>query len=200
MAAQKKNSAATLERRTVVHRILRDRGDAAVVTGIGNASHDVASAGDDDRNMYLFGIMGGAAMVAFGIALAQPKRRVVVITGDGEVLAGIGSLATIGVEKPKNLSIVVLDNQAYGATGNQHTHTARGVDLVGIAAASGFSSTALITDDAGLEGAIEDIYDRPGPYFAVVKVMSKTSPRINAPKDGTYVSRRFRAAVTGESA
>ncbi|MBT5049415.1 MAG: aldehyde dehydrogenase [Rhodospirillaceae bacterium] len=200
MAAQKKNSAATLERRTVVHRILRDRGDAAVVTGIGNASHDVASAGDDDRNMYLFGIMGGAAMVAFGIALAQPKRRVVVITGDGEVLAGIGSLATIGVEKPKNLSIVVLDNQAYGATGNQHTHTARGVDLVGIAAASGFSSTALITDDAGLEGAIEDIYDRPGPYFAVVKVMTKTGARVEVPNDGTRTSRRFRKSVSGMSA
>ena len=142
MASPKTKNAATLQRRSVVHRILKDRGDAAVVTGIGNASHDVASAGDDDRNMYLFGIMGGAAMVAFGIAVAQPERRIVVITGDGELLAGIGSLATIGVEKPENLSIVVIDNQAYGATGNQHTHTARGVDLVGIAAASGFDRTA----------------------------------------------------------
>lgn len=200
MAAQKKKSAVTLERRAVVHRILKDRGDAAVVTGIGNASHDVASAGDDDRNMYLFGIMGGAAMVAFGIALAQPKRRVVVITGDGEVLAGIGSLATIGVEKPKNLSIVVLDNQAYGATGNQHTHTARGVDLVGIAAASGFERTALITHKAGLEDALADIYDRPGPYFAVVKVMTKTGTRVAVPNDGTRTSRRFRKSVSGKSA
>ena len=131
-ATQKKpvKKSATLLRRSVVTKILAQRGDAAVVTGIGNAVHDVHSAGDDHKNMYLSGIMGGAAMVAFGIALAQPKRRVVVITGDGELLAGIGSLLTIGVEKPKNLSIVVIDNQAYGATGNQQTHTARGVDLV----------------------------------------------------------------------
>lgn len=200
MATRKKTAGSMLERRSVVHRILKDRGDAAVVTGIGNASHDVASAGDDDRNMYLFGIMGGAAMVAFGIAVAQPKRRVVVITGDGEMLAGVGSLATIGVEKPKNLSIVVIDNQAYGATGNQHTHTARGVDLVGIAAASGFDRTALITDNNGLEAAIDDIYTRPGPYFAVVKVMTKTGSRVTVPNDGTRISRRFRKAVAGEDA
>ncbi len=199
MAARRKKPAAiTLERRSVVTRILRDRGDAAVVCGIGNAVHDVASCGDDSRNMYLAGIMGGAAMVAFGVALAQPKRRVIVITGDGELLAGIGSLPTIGVEKPRNLAIVVLDNQAYGATGNQHTHTASGVDLVGIAAASGFASTALITDEAGVEAAIADIHDRPGPYFAVVKVKTKTGARLDVSRDGTYISRRFRAAMTGE--
>ncbi len=200
MATTRKKAtiAATLERRSVVHRILQDRGDAAVVTGIGNASHDVASAGDDDRNMYLFGIMGGAAMVAFGIAVAQPERRVLVVTGDGELLAGIGSLATIGVEKPKNLSIVVIDNQAYGATGNQHTHTARGVDLVGIAAASGFDRTALITDNKALEAAIDDIYTKPGPYFAVVKVMVETGSRVTVPNDGTRISRRFRKSVAGE--
>jgi len=200
MATSKTNNFATLQRRSVVHRILKDRGDAAVVTGIGNASHDVASAGDDDRNMYLFGIMGGAAMVAFGIAVAQPECRVVVITGDGELLAGIGSLATIGVEKPKNLSILVIDNQAYGATGNQHTHTARGVDLVGIAAASGFDHTALITDNKALEAAMDDIYKKPGPYFAVVKVMTKTGSRVTVPNDGTRTSRRFRKAVAGEDA
>ncbi|MDX1483199.1 MAG: thiamine pyrophosphate-dependent enzyme [Alphaproteobacteria bacterium] len=199
MAARKtKPPAITLERREVVARILSRRGDAAVVTGIGNAVHDVASCGDEARNMYLAGIMGGASMVAFGVALAQPRRRVLVITGDGELLAGIGSLVTIGVEKPKNLSIVVLDNQAFGATGNQRTHTAAGVDLVAIAAASGFAGTALITDDVGLEAALADIYDRPGPYFAVVKVKTTTGPRLDVPRDGTYVARRFRAAMTGD--
>jgi thiamine pyrophosphate-dependent acetolactate synthase large subunit-like protein len=188
----------TLKRRDVVKRILSQRGDAAVVTGIGNAVHDVASCGDDARNMYLGGIMGGASMVAFGVALAQPKRRVLVITGDGELLAGIGSLLTIGVEKPKNLAIVVLDNQAYGATGNQLTHTAAGVDLVAIAAASGFTSTALITDTAGIDAAMADIHDRPGPYFAVVKVKTVTGPRLDISRDGTYISRRFRTAMTGE--
>jgi len=197
-AKKAKAGAITLDRRAVVGRILRNRGDAAVVTGIGNAVHDVAAAGDDARNMYLAGIMGGAAMVAFGVAVAQPRRRVVLITGDGELLAGIGSLPTIGVEQPKNLAIVVLDNQAYGATGNQLTHTAAGVDLVGIARASGFKSAALITDQAGVDAAIADIYDRPGPYFAVIKVMTKSGPRLDVSRDGTYVSRRFRAAMTGE--
>tara|TARA_B100000530_G_C15881423_1_gene457601 strand:+ start:285 stop:884 length:600 start_codon:yes stop_codon:yes gene_type:complete len=188
----------TLQRRKVVHRILQERGDAAVVTGIGNAVHDVASANDDPKNMYLAGVMGGATMVAFGVALAQPKRRILTITGDGELLAGVGSLATVGVEQPKNLSIIVIDNQAYGATGNQHTHTGRGVDLVGIAKASGFKQTALITTNADLENELPLIYSAPGPYFAVVKVLSKSSVRIDAPKDGTFVSRRFRNAVAVE--
>ena len=160
----------SLQRRSVVHRILESRGNAAVVAGIGNAVHDVASFSDDPRNMYLGGVMGGACMVAFGVAIAQPKRRILVITGDGELLAGVGSLATIGVEKPDNLSIIVIDNQAYGATGNQHTHTGRGVDLVGIAQASGFKSTALITKGLELETQIPIIFRKPGPYFGVVKV------------------------------
>ena len=188
----------TLQRRKVVHRILKERGDAAVVTGIGNAVHDVASANDDPKNMYLAGVMGGATMVAFGVALAQPKRRILTITGDGELLAGVGSLATVGVEQPKNLSIIVIDNQAYGATGNQHTHTGRGVDLVGIAEASGFKQMALITTNKELENELPRIHGAPGPYFAVVKVLSKSSARIDAPKDGTFVSRRFRDAVAVE--
>ncbi len=194
-----KNKTAALQRRSVVKKILANRGDAAVVTGIGNAIHDVFAAGDEDRNMYLSGIMGGASMVAFGVALAQPKRRVIVITGDGELLAGIGSLATIGVEKPKNLSIVVIDNQAYGATGNQQTHTARGVDLVGIAKASGFPRAQQIDQASELDGMIETIYAGDGPYLAVVKVSTKSGPRGDAPKDGTLLARRFRAAVAEDS-
>ncbi len=194
-----KNKTAVLQRRSVVKKILANRGDAAVVTGIGNAIHDVFAAGDDDRNMYLSGIMGGASMVAFGVALAQPKRRLIVITGDGELLAGIGSLATIGVEKPKNLSIVVIDNQAYGATGNQQTHTARGVDLVGIAKASGFPRAEQIEKAGDLDGMIETLYSANGPYLAVVKVSTKSGPRGDAPKDGTLLARRFRAAVAEDS-
>ncbi|MEE2954766.1 MAG: thiamine pyrophosphate-dependent enzyme [Pseudomonadota bacterium] len=195
----KSKSEFALERRAVVHRILRDRGDAAVVTGIGNAVHDVASAGDSEKNMYLAGVMGGAVMVAFGIALGQLERRVLVITGDGELLAGIGSLTIVGVEKPKNLSIFVIDNEAYGATGNQQTHTGRGVDLVGIAKASGIVNASLITNLSELEKGILSFLQDPGPNFAVVKVGTKSSPRIDAPKDGTYVSRRFRSAMTGKN-
>lgn len=187
-----------LFRRDAVHKILEKRENSAVVTGIGNASHDVASAGDHPLNMYLFGVMGGAVMTAFGVALAQPERRVVVITGDGEVLAGIGSLATVGVERPSNLSIIVLDNQVYGATGGQLTHTAAGVDLVGIARASGVVNSVLIRDQKGLEGALPQVYEKPGPYLAVVKVSPQSAPRVDVPKDGTFTARRFRSAINQE--
>jgi thiamine pyrophosphate-dependent acetolactate synthase large subunit-like protein len=200
MAQRRTAKKALLHRRDVVGQILKNRGKALVVTGIGNAVHDVCAAGDDAGNMYLGGIMGGASMVAFGIAVAQPDRRVLVITGDGELLAGIGSLPTIGAEKPGNLSIIVIDNEAYGATGNQQTHTAQGVDLAGIAAASGFPHTIQINNSQELEAAIPDMYEKPGPYFAVIKVAAKSGPRVNAPKDGTYIARRFRAACTGEGA
>ncbi len=197
MAAQRK---IILERRSVVKRILTDRGDALVVTGIGNAAQDTAAAGDHDSNFYLFGIMGGAAMVALGLAIAQPKRRVLVITGDGEMLAGIGSLATIGVQQPANLSIVVIDNQAYAATGGQSTHTSAGVDIAGIAQASGFAAALTIYTNKELEAAMPAILERPGPHLAVVKVHAKPTKRVSLPNDGTWTKHRFRKALLGDAA
>jgi thiamine pyrophosphate-dependent acetolactate synthase large subunit-like protein len=85
----------------------------------GPRTYDIAALGDHDRNFYLWGAMGGAVMIGLGIALAQPKLPVVVITGDGEMLMGMGSLATVGLQKSGNLSIVVLDNEVYGKTGGR---------------------------------------------------------------------------------
>lgn len=201
MAARKaKPAPITLERRAVVRRILKDRGDALVVTGIGNASQDCAAAGDHPANFYLFGIMGGAAMVGLGMALAQPRRRVVVITGDGELLAGIGSLATIGMQAPRNLAIVVIDNQAYGATGMQDTHTAHGVDLAAIALGSGFPGTATVTTMGELDAVLPGIHREPGPFLAVVKVHTKATRRVTVPNDGPYMRDRFRRALLGDAA
>src|SRR5215211_7748433 len=129
-----------LDRREFVKKLLADRGDMLVVTGLGSPSYDVAAVGDDPRNFYLWAAMGSAAMVGLGVALAQPRRRVLVITGDGEMLMGIGSLATIGVQQVTNLSIVVLDNQHYGETGMQASHTSYGVDLVAMAKAARFKT------------------------------------------------------------
>ncbi len=112
-----------MERREFVTRLLADRGDLAVVCGLGSPTYDVAAAGDHPLNLYLWGAMGGAAMIGLGLALARPDRRVAVLTGDGEALMGLGSLATIGVKQPANLAIVVLDNQHYGETGMQPSHT-----------------------------------------------------------------------------
>src|SRR5262249_7329506 len=103
-----------LERRAAMATLLANRGDDLfVIPGLGSTSWDAVAAGDDDRNFYLWGAMGGAAMIGLGLALAQPERRVAVITGDGEMLMGLGSLATIGIQQPRNLAVIVFDNGAY---------------------------------------------------------------------------------------
>ena len=139
----------SLDRRAAVRALLAERGEALVVTGLGSPTYDVFAAGDHDANMYLWGAMGGAAMIGLGLALAQPRRPVVVVTGDGEQLMGLGALATIAVKQPGNLTLVVLDNGHYGETGQQASHTGLGVDLHRIAAAAGFAAVEL-TDLAGI--------------------------------------------------
>src|SRR5690606_31916572 len=113
-----------LDRREVVKRLLAKRGDTVAVAGLGATAYDLAAVGDHDRNFYLWGAMGGAATIGLGLALAQLDLPVLVVTGDGEMLMGMGSFATIGVHNPPNLTVVVLDNEAYGETGGQATHTA----------------------------------------------------------------------------
>src|SRR5215469_2147092 len=122
-----------LSRRSAVAQILADRRDTLVVTGLGSPTYDVAAAGDHPLNFYLWGAMGSAATMGLGLALAQPRRRVLVITGDGELLMGLGALATIAAKQPANLAIAVIDNERYGETGMQASHTGVGVDLGEIA-------------------------------------------------------------------
>ena len=136
--AETKTGKHRLQRRDVVKALLSDRGDLLVVAGLGAPAWDVTEAGDHPLNFPLWGGMGGAVMIGLGLALAQPERKVLVITGDGEMLMGLGSLATVGAAQPANLSVVVLDNEVYGETGQQKTHTAHGVDLAATARACGF--------------------------------------------------------------
>src|SRR3979409_1496634 len=121
------DQASKLERRAVVRALLADRGDLLVVAGLGAPAWDATDAGDHALTFPLWGGMGGATAIGLGLALAQPERRVLVLTGDGELLMGMGSLATIGAQRPRNLSVVVLDNERYGETGMQVSHTAFGV-------------------------------------------------------------------------
>src|SRR6202012_2383817 len=127
-----------MERRDFVRELLIDRGDLLVVSGLGSATYDTAAAGDHPLNFYLWGAMGGTAMIGLGLALAQPQRRVAVLTGDGDMLMGLGSLATTGVKQPNNLVIVVLDNTHYGETGMQPSHPSAGIDLAATALACRF--------------------------------------------------------------
>ena len=142
-----------LERRAAMTTLLADRDDdLCIVPGLGSTCWDLAAAGDNDLNFYLWGAMGGAAMIGLGLAVAQPDKRVAVITGDGEMLMGLGSLATIGIQQPSNLAVIVFDNGVYGETGMQPSHTQSGVDLLKIAEGCGFALCLDVQDEAGLAG------------------------------------------------
>ena len=185
-----------LNRRSVVGRLLADRKDAIVVGGLGASTYDIAAAGDSDRNLYLWGAMGGAVMIGLGIALAQPTLPVVVITGDGDMLMGIGSLATVGLQKPKNLTIVVLDNEVYGETGGQASHTAGNVDLVGVARSCGIADARSLGTLAEIEAYAPSMQDTAsGPRFANVKIDSANLERVLSSRDGQYTVTRVRGAL-----
>jgi thiamine pyrophosphate-dependent acetolactate synthase large subunit-like protein len=182
-----------VDRREFVARLLLAVPAALVVTGLGSPAYDVFAAGDRDGNFYLWGAMGGAASLGLGLALAQPARPVVVITGDGEQLMGIGSLATIGAKQPPNLSIVVLDNGHFGETGMQRSHASLGTDLAAVAQAVGIAHTLRIDK---LEQAAEVaacIDARKGPALAHVLISASQPPRALPPRDGSFVKNRFRA-------
>ena len=188
-----------LDRRVAVTAILAERGDALLVTGLGSSCYDAGTV-DHPNTYYMWGGMGGAAMIGVGLALAQPERRVLVITGDGEMLMGLGSLATIGAEKIRNLSIVVIDNELYSETGMQPTHTSRGVDLAGIAKAAGFARTGTVYNRKQLDAWVPRLYQSAGPVFLVAKITSTRYPMSIRLRDGTHIKNRFREALLGSKA
>lgn len=191
---------ATLDRRACINQILARRGDALIVTGLGSSCYDVGAAGDHPSNFYLWGGMGAAAMVGLGLALAQPRRQVIVITGDGEMLMGLGALATIGTQGPCNLAIVVIDNELYSETGMQPTHTARGVDMAGIAKAAQFKRTGTIYTEAQMKSWVPKLYSPAGPAFVAIKVNNTRYPMSIRLRDGAHIKSRFREALLGNAA
>jgi thiamine pyrophosphate-dependent acetolactate synthase large subunit-like protein len=191
---------ATMHRRQVVQMLLQDRKGLLVVAGLGSTAWDITAAGDAPLNFPLWGAMGNAAMFGLGLALAQPKRRVLVITGDGEMLMGLGSLATIGVQKPRNLALVVIDNERYGETGMQRTHTAAGVDLAKVAKACGFKVASQVRRHSQLAALRAAIHRPAGPFFAQVKVVAEKIPLVLPPRDGGLLKSRFRKALLGNEA
>lgn len=189
-----------LERRAAMAALLANRSDdLLVVPGLGSTCWDLAAAGDNDRNFYLWGAMGGAAMIGLGLALAQPDKRVAVITGDGEMLMGMGALATIGIQRPPNLAVIVFDNGVYGETGMQPSHTQGGdhggVDLLKIAAGCRMGTCLDVTDAAGLADLAGRLKALGGPLFARVAIEAAEPPRVLPERDGVVLKQRFRAAV-----
>jgi len=189
----------TLHRRDVVAQLLKDRGDLLAISGL-SAVFDITSAGDDALNFPMWGAMGGGAMMGLGLALAQPKRKTLVVTGDGEMLMGLGALATIAILRPKNLYVVVLDNEHYAETGMQESHTGHGVDLAGMAKAAGFKLARSVVDEAGVARLRRLIYQGDGPLFAQVKIVPERLPMVLPPRDGSFIKNRFRIALLGPNA
>ena len=189
-----------LARREVVAELLGDRTDLLLVTGLGAATYDVTAVGHCDHNFYLWGAMGSAAMIGLGLALSNANRPVLVITGDGELLMGLGSLATIGVKQPKNLSVAVLDNGHHGETGMQKSHSSFGIGLHKVAAACNFSWSEQISEISGVTEFRERVYDlKCGPVFARILVEASNEEKVLPTRDCVEIKNRFRAALAKEN-
>jgi thiamine pyrophosphate-dependent acetolactate synthase large subunit-like protein len=189
-----------LERRAAIAILLANRPNALfVVPGLGSTAWDLASLGDDERNFYLWGAMGGAAMIGLGLALARPQQRIAVITGDGEMLMGLGSLATIGLQRPANLAVIVFDNGRYGETGMQESHTARAADLVAVARGCGIEAAF----DVGTEDELRSLAERLAGFeqtlFARVAIAANEPARVLPMRDGVALKTRFRRAIGAAS-
>ena len=192
MSAQDPRS---LDRRQVMKNLVADRRDLLIVAGLGSTAYDLFAAGDHPANFYLWGAMGGAAMIGLGLALAQPRRPVLVVTGDGEQLMGLGSFATIGAQRPPNLGLAVIDNERYGETGMQRSHTALGTDLVAVAKACGIAWAREIRGEGELAAFATQVQRMAAASFGLIKVAPENPPRVLPPRDGVHLKNRFRQSL-----
>jgi thiamine pyrophosphate-dependent acetolactate synthase large subunit-like protein len=193
--SQVQSSKSVIDRREFVTALIAKCPESLVVTGLGSSTYDVFAAGDRDKNFYLWGAMGGAAAMGLGLALAQPDKSVLVVTGDGEQLMGIGALATISAQKPANLTIVVLDNGHFGETGMQFSHSSLGTNMSAVAKACGIANSYQVKDMADLKQVEQDVNARQGVTFAQILVKADDLPRALPSRDGVFVKNRFRAAL-----
>ena len=189
-----------IKRRPFVAVLLKHRGSALVVPGLGSPTWDISAAGDQPENLYSWGGMGLAVSTALGIALAQPDRRVLAITGDGEMMMGIGSLGVVADQAPKNLGILVLDNEHFGETGRQHGLTGTRTDMCKVAEGFGIAKTMLVTEEGQIGALAELMFKEPGPTFAVAKIAITEDPWALPVKDGAAIAHRFRVAIGAETA
>ncbi len=190
-----------IDRTSAIARILEQRKDQLIVTGLGEPCTDVGRLEDRALNFYIGGAMGMAASVGLGLAIAQPKRAVVVVTGDAELMMNIGALATIGVQRPRNLSIIVMDNEEFGETGGQRSHTGLGVDIAAIAKACGIADAIIVREESGLNGIAARTNAMTGPYIAVIKI--RPGKAVGVPfnkglRSGETVKATFRQALLGQ--
>ncbi|MEM7056517.1 MAG: thiamine pyrophosphate-dependent enzyme [Pseudomonadota bacterium] len=183
-----------LDRRTFTAALLARREGALVVPGLGSPTWDCFAAGDSGDYLYSWGGMGLAVPTALGVALARPNRRVHCLTGDGEMMMGLGSLTVVGAQAPQNLSILVLDNEHFGETGRQ-PGLAGTTDLCAIAQGAGIQNTMLVTGMDQIDDLVQMMFVAPGPSFAVAKIALSKDPLLLPEKDGVLIAERFRQAA-----
>lgn len=184
-----------IQRRPFVADLLKQRDGALIVSGLGSPTWDCFASGDSPDYLYSWGGMGLAVPTALGIALAQPGRRVVALTGDGEMMMGVGSLAVVGDQAPKNLAVLVLDNERFAETGRQRGLTAGRTDIAAVAKAVGFRETMTVTEQGAASELAQFLFKAPGPVLGVAKIAVTDDPWALPEKDGAVIAHRFRAAV-----
>jgi thiamine pyrophosphate-dependent acetolactate synthase large subunit-like protein len=184
-----------IKRRPFMADLLSRRGTALVVPGLGSPTWDCFAAGDQAEYLYSWGGMGLAVPTALGVALSQPGRRVLCVTGDGEILMGIGSLAVVADQAPDNLAILVLDNESFGETGRQRGLTSNRADIAAVAKAFGLRQTRTITEQGVVAELADFLFKAAGPVLAVAKIAITDDPWRLPEKDGATIANRFRTAL-----
>ncbi len=185
-----------LERAKAVPALIGTPDEFLIISGLAGAARDVASLTEDGDGAFIMaGAMGAAVMMGFGLVLARPERRVLVVTGDGELLMNVGALATVGIANPKNLSILCVDNGRYGETGLQRSHTSYGVDLEKIAAAAKIPATRTVWADAEIPDASRLLRESNSTAFVLLKVTAADAPPYRRSLDGALSRMRFKRAL-----
>ncbi|MET4697853.1 thiamine pyrophosphate-dependent acetolactate synthase large subunit-like protein [Constrictibacter sp. MBR-5] len=199
--AKAMSPAFVLDRITAVPKLIGDPKDILFVAGLAGTAKDIAAICGDMPNYYaMAGTMGAAVSVGIGLALAQPKKRVIVATGDGELLMNVGALATAAIMNPPNLSILCVDNGHYGETGYQKSHTSLGVDLEKMAIGAGIMSTRTVSEEGEIESAGKLLRESNGVSFVLLRVAPTDGPKFKRSLDGGLAMRRFIDGLQGASA
>ena len=184
-----------IARRPFMADLLARRDGALIVCGLGSPTWDCFAAGDSPEYLYSWGGMGLAVPTALGVALAQPARRVACVTGDGEMLMGIGALGVVADQAPQNLAILVLDNESFGETGRQRGLTSGRADIAAVAQGFGIARTMTVTEHSALGELADLLFETPGPVLAVVKIALTEDTWALPEKDGAAIAHRFRTAL-----
>ena len=200
MTRRPDKSSNRIKRRPFMADLLSRRGSALVIPGLGSPTWDCFAAGDAAEYLYSWGGMGLAVPTAIGVALSQPDRRVLCVTGDGEMMMGIGSLAVVADQAPGNLAILVLDNESFGETGRQRGLTSNRADIAAVAKAFGLRQTRTVTEQDAVPELADFLLEAPGPVLAVAKIAVTDDPWRLPQKDGATIAHRFRTALGLEEA